>query len=64
MLSFFKKKKFNEFIPNKKMMEAAIIKGNKIGLKRDEIIEMISLMDKKIGKGKIEKIIDNIIRRN
>ena len=61
MFKIFKKKKSHEFIPNKKMIEAAITKGNKIGLKKHEIIEMISLMDKNIGKGKIEKIVDKTL---
>jgi len=61
MFTFFKKTKNNEFIPTKKMLEAAIIKGEKIGLKREEIIEMASLMDKKKSKLKIEKIVDSIL---
>ena len=46
------------------MIDAAIIKGNKIGLQRDEIIEMVSLMDKSMKKSKIEKMIDNIIDKS
>ncbi|MCY4523605.1 MAG: hypothetical protein OXB84_02575 [Halobacteriovoraceae bacterium] len=62
MFPFLKKKKPGEFVPNKKIMEAAIIKGNKIGLKREEIIEMASLMDNKMEKNKIEKMVDKTLK--
>ena len=61
MFSFFKKAKDKKFTPTKKMMEAAIIKGNKIGLDRDKIIEMACLMDKSKSKIKIEKIVNKIL---
>ena len=57
---FLKKTPSDHFVANKKMMEAAIIKGKKIGLKRDEIIEMASLMDKGMEKRKVEKLVDNL----
>ena len=63
MFSFLKKTKVNEFTPTKKMMEAAILKGKKIGLKRDEIIEMASLMDRSKTKIKIERIVDKILNQ-
>jgi hypothetical protein len=43
------------------LLEAAIIKGKKIGLSRDEIIDMASLMDKNASKIQIEKIVDRVI---
>ncbi len=61
ILSFLKKKKPNEFRPTKKMMEAAILKGKRIGLQREEIIEMTSLMNKSLAKNKVEKIVDKIL---
>ncbi len=60
MISLFKKKE-EKFRPTKKMMEAAILKGKRIGLKREEIIEMTSLMDKSMSKTKVEKIIDKVL---
>lgn len=61
MFSIFKKSNKDTFTPTKKMMEAAISKGKRIGLSREEIIEMASLMDKKKPRIKIEKIVDKII---
>lgn len=60
MFSLFKKSTTG-FIPNKKMMEAAIIKGEKIGLPRENLVEMISLMDKNLTKHKVEKMIDKTL---
>lgn len=64
MFSFLKKTKNNEFTPTKKMLEAAIIKGKVIGLKRDEIIEMASLMDKNKAKVQIVRIVDKILNQS
>ncbi|MBT6325381.1 MAG: hypothetical protein HOJ35_05390 [Bdellovibrionales bacterium] len=61
MLSFFKKKDPNEFVPTKKMTEAAIIKGIRIGLNREEIVEMVCLMNKKTPQNKIKKIVDKFM---
>lgn len=61
MFSFLKKKDPNEFVPTKKMMEAAVLKGQRIGLKREEIIEMACLMDKESPRKKIEKVVDKIL---
>ena len=63
MFSFLKKTKGDEFTPTKKMMRAAIIKGKRIGLKRDEIVEMASLMDRSQTKIKIERIVDKILNQ-
>lgn len=52
------KKKKTHFEPNKKMTVAAIAKGKAIGLGDDELIEMISLMDKNLSKDEIIKLID------
>ena len=59
MFQFLKKK--TEFKPTKKILEAAIIKGKRIGLNRNEIIEMASLLDKSKTKNKIEKIVNEIL---
>ena len=61
MLSFFKKRKPNEFRPTKEMTKEAILKGKRIGLQREEIVEMASLMNKGLAKNKIEKIVDKIL---
>lgn len=63
MLSFLRNSKLRikEFKPSKEMFEAAILKGKRIGLKREEIIEMASLMDKKMPKNKIEKIVTKLL---
>ena len=61
MLSFLKKRKPNEFRPTKKMMEEAVRKGKRIGLRREEILEMAALLNKGLAKNKIEKIVDKIL---
>ncbi len=61
MFSFLKKKNPAEFVATKEMMEAAIIKGKRIGLKREEIIEMACLLDKKIAQKKVEKLVDKVL---
>lgn len=63
MLNFFKKKP-NEFTPTKKMIEAAILKGQRIGLKRHEIIEMASMLDKDLSRNQVEKIVDKTLGAN
>lgn len=60
MLNIFKKKS-KDFTPTKKMIEAAILKGQRIGLKRHEIIEMASMMDKDLTRNKVEKIVDKLL---
>ncbi len=62
MFSFLKKNNSNDFSPTKEMVKAAIVKGIKIGLKRDEIIEMISLMDKKLSRKKVIGLVDKILK--
>ena len=42
-------------------MEEAVRKGKRIGLRREEILEMASLMNKGLAKNKIEKIVDKIL---
>ena len=61
MLSIFKKKSPDEFIPNKKMMVAAILKGKNMGLPKENLIEMISLMNRNLSKRKVEKIVDRTL---
>jgi len=61
IFDLFKKKAPKDFTPTKKMMEAAILKGKRIGLSREEIIEMTCLMDKSRPKLKVEKLVDKLI---
>ena len=61
MFSLLKKNKNEEFIPTKEMVKAAILKGQRIGLKKEEIIEMVLLMDKKKSRKKIEIIVDRVL---
>ncbi|MFK7822630.1 MAG: hypothetical protein AB8G05_00620 [Oligoflexales bacterium] len=58
---FFSSGKNKDFRPNKKMLIAAITKGRRIGLDRNEIIEMATLLDKNMAKAKIVKMVDKIL---
>lgn len=63
MFNLFKKKT-NEFKPTKEILEAAILKGKRIGLQRHEIIEMASMLDKNLTRYKVEEIVDKLLDSN